>query len=161
MGLQIANTAGYTKRALASSGIYIGYCLGNFVGPLVFLDHEKPKYSTGFIITFVTAAATGVMGVIYRLICQHDNRKRDREGVHEGFDHAFEDPTDKVVCLRFGQSCSRVFADLLTEQTIPIYHLIFCSITIYDHNTTKFAVTGQLSSVQKLVVPSRTCRGRP
>ncbi|PPJ51104.1 hypothetical protein CBER1_07891 [Cercospora berteroae] len=96
MGLQIANTAGYTKRALASSGIYIGYCLGNFVGPLVFLDHEKPKYSTGFIITFVTAAATGVMGVIYRLICQHDNRKRDREGVHEGFDHAFEDPTDKV-----------------------------------------------------------------
>ena len=26
MGLQIANTAGYTKRALASSGIYVGYC---------------------------------------------------------------------------------------------------------------------------------------
>lgn len=26
MGLQIANTAGYTKRALASSGIFVGYC---------------------------------------------------------------------------------------------------------------------------------------
>lgn len=28
MGLQIANTAGYTKRSMASSGLYIGYCLG-------------------------------------------------------------------------------------------------------------------------------------
>lgn len=28
MGLQLANTAGYTKRSLASSGLYIGYCLG-------------------------------------------------------------------------------------------------------------------------------------
>lgn len=28
MGLQIANTSGYTKRSIASSGLYIGYCLG-------------------------------------------------------------------------------------------------------------------------------------
>lgn len=28
MGLTIANAAGYTKRMLASSGVYIGYCLG-------------------------------------------------------------------------------------------------------------------------------------
>lgn len=28
MGLQIANMAGYTKRSVASSGLYIGYCLG-------------------------------------------------------------------------------------------------------------------------------------
>lgn len=28
MGLTIANTAGYTKRALTSSGLYVGYCLG-------------------------------------------------------------------------------------------------------------------------------------
>lgn len=28
MGVQIANTAGYTKRSLASSGMFVGYCLG-------------------------------------------------------------------------------------------------------------------------------------
>jgi MFS family permease len=28
MGLQIANTAGYTKRSVTSSGLFIGYCLG-------------------------------------------------------------------------------------------------------------------------------------
>lgn len=28
MGLQLANIAGYTKRTVAASGLYIGYCLG-------------------------------------------------------------------------------------------------------------------------------------
>jgi MFS family permease len=28
MGLQIGNTAGYTKRSVTSSGLFIGYCLG-------------------------------------------------------------------------------------------------------------------------------------
>jgi hypothetical protein len=28
MGLQVANTAGYTKRSVVSSGLYVGYCLG-------------------------------------------------------------------------------------------------------------------------------------
>lgn len=31
MGLQIANIAGYTKRSIASSGLYIGYCLGKLL----------------------------------------------------------------------------------------------------------------------------------
>lgn len=33
MGMQIANTAGYTKRSLASSGIFVGYCLGKSFSP--------------------------------------------------------------------------------------------------------------------------------
>jgi MFS family permease len=34
MGLQIANIAGYTKRSIASSGLYIGYCFGmSFLHP--------------------------------------------------------------------------------------------------------------------------------
>lgn len=28
MGLQVANTAGYTKRSVTSSGLFVGYCLG-------------------------------------------------------------------------------------------------------------------------------------
>lgn len=31
MGLQIANIAGYTKRLIASSGLYVGYCLGEYL----------------------------------------------------------------------------------------------------------------------------------
>jgi Na+/melibiose symporter-like transporter len=31
MGLQVANTAGYTKRSITSAGIFVGYCLGKCV----------------------------------------------------------------------------------------------------------------------------------
>jgi hypothetical protein len=31
MGLSIANTAGYTKRSVTSSGIFVGYCLGKSI----------------------------------------------------------------------------------------------------------------------------------
>lgn len=31
MGLQLANVAGYTKRTVAASGLYIGYCLGGYL----------------------------------------------------------------------------------------------------------------------------------
>ncbi|KAL4988559.1 hypothetical protein BDW68DRAFT_176839 [Aspergillus falconensis] len=44
MGLQIANIAGYTKRSLSSSGLYIGYCLGNFVGPLCFREQDTREF---------------------------------------------------------------------------------------------------------------------
>lgn len=31
MGVSIANTAGYTKRSVQSSGLYVGYCLGQYI----------------------------------------------------------------------------------------------------------------------------------
>lgn len=42
MGLQIANTAGYTKRSVTSSGLFVGYCLGNFLGPFLFKTADAP-----------------------------------------------------------------------------------------------------------------------
>lgn len=91
MGLALANTAGYTKRTVASSGIYIGYCLGNFVGPLVFKPQDAPRYEPGFIVTFVTAVLAGLLALVYRYWCVAVNNKRDKSGTLEGFEHAYED----------------------------------------------------------------------
>ncbi|KAH7017093.1 major facilitator superfamily domain-containing protein [Ilyonectria destructans] len=91
MGMQIANTAGYTKRSIASSGMYIGYCLGNFVGPLVFKKHEAPRYESGFVVVVVTSVVAGVLALVYRMLCMWTNRQRDNNGTPEGFDHAYED----------------------------------------------------------------------
>lgn len=33
MGLQTANTAGYTKKSLTASGLFLGYCIGMFPTP--------------------------------------------------------------------------------------------------------------------------------
>jgi len=95
MSIQIANTAGYTKRSLGSSGMYVGYCLGNFLGPLMFKANEAPYYTTGWITTVATSCAAVVCALTYRLLCVWENRRRDRQGV-EAFDHAYEDDlTDK------------------------------------------------------------------
>ncbi|KFY29026.1 hypothetical protein V491_00213 [Pseudogymnoascus sp. VKM F-3775] len=91
MGLQIANVAGYTKRSIASSGLYIGYCLGNFVGPLVFKPVDAPRYVPGFISVVITSIVAAAFVVMYRLVCAWDNHKRDKTGIMEGFEHAYED----------------------------------------------------------------------
>ncbi|PGH10921.1 hypothetical protein AJ79_05166 [Helicocarpus griseus UAMH5409] len=97
MGLQIANIAGYTKRSIASSGLYIGYCLGNFVGPLVFETKDAPRYVPGFVVVVVTSAVAGGLVFVYRLVCIWDNRRRDKGGITEGYEHAYEDDlTDKT-----------------------------------------------------------------
>ncbi|KAK3311943.1 major facilitator superfamily domain-containing protein [Apodospora peruviana] len=96
MGLSVANMAGYTKRSIASSGIYIGYCLGNFVGPLVFKAEEAPRYASGFIIVVITSIVSGVLIIVYRLLCVWSNKKRDKAGIMEGFEHAYEDDLTDV-----------------------------------------------------------------
>ncbi|VTT69226.1 unnamed protein product [Fusarium fujikuroi] len=96
MGHQIANTAGYTKRSVASSGLYIGYCLGNFVGPLCFKKGDAPRFEPGFIVVVVTSIIAGLLALVYRGLCMWSNSKRDKAGTTEGFDHAYEDDlTDK------------------------------------------------------------------
>jgi MFS family permease len=34
LGVVMANSAGYTKRTLNAAGVFIGYCVGNLIGPL-------------------------------------------------------------------------------------------------------------------------------
>lgn len=69
MGLQIANTAGYTKRSVTSSGIFVGYCLGNSVGPLLFKPKDAPVYVPGFITVLATSTRSAVLALVYRYVC--------------------------------------------------------------------------------------------
>lgn len=128
MGLSVANFAGYTKRSVSSSGIFVGYCLGthyppfvlthpilplmhlspanapssgNFVGPLLFIESEAPYYTTGWIATITTMVLAISLTVLYRFVCVWENRKRDREGTREAFDHAYEDDLTDVTNKQF------------------------------------------------------------
>lgn len=44
-----SNTAGFTKKSVATSMSVIGYSAGNIVGPFVFLPSERPAYPVGFL----------------------------------------------------------------------------------------------------------------
>jgi hypothetical protein len=72
---------------------------GNFVGPLVFLESESPTYATGFAVTLATSAAAGILALVYRMVCIRENQKRNATGSIEGFEYAYDDPTDRNVSL--------------------------------------------------------------
>ena len=61
------------------------------MGPLVFKEEEAPIYTTGWIATVVTSAAAVVLLLVYRYICWWENKRRDKSGQMEAFEHAFED----------------------------------------------------------------------
>ena len=77
--------------------MFVGYCGGNFLGPLVFKTEEAPYYRTGWITTVSTSAAAVVLAIVYRFYCAWENKRRDKTGELEAFEHAYEDDlTDKT-----------------------------------------------------------------
>lgn len=108
LSLQLANTAGFTKRSASSAGVFIGYCIGNFIGPMLFRQQDGPRYVPGFIVVTVTSSLAALLLIIYRYVCLWHNRKRDKAGIPESFEHAYDDDlTDlKVGCRRFPLSVS-------------------------------------------------------
>lgn len=69
---------------------------GNFLGPLVFKVEEAPKYNTGWITTIVTSIVCVITAIVYRFYCDWENKRRDKSGQLEAYDHAYEDDqTDK------------------------------------------------------------------
>lgn len=73
------NIGSYSKRIVTSSCIFVGYCVGNIVGPLTALESEAPKYQT--------AAYCMLAGYLLKTICHctlwfymwRDNKRRDEK----------------------------------------------------------------------------------
>ncbi|KIW19436.1 hypothetical protein PV08_00008 [Exophiala spinifera] len=119
MNVAMINTAGYTKRTLTSAGMFVGYCIGNFVTPFTFLTEEAPRYDTGCTFVTVCQAVMVVLILAYYYLCVHTNAKRDAAGFTEGFEHAFEDDmTDQInPRFRFGGVCADIPSLEYTENT--------------------------------------------
>ncbi|KFZ24084.1 hypothetical protein V502_01442 [Pseudogymnoascus sp. VKM F-4520 (FW-2644)] len=47
LSLITSNVAGFTKRSIVSSLVFIAYCAGNIVGPQFFLASQQPIYKSG------------------------------------------------------------------------------------------------------------------
>ncbi|TVY83359.1 putative transporter [Lachnellula suecica] len=83
LSLFASNTAGFTKKSTTSAFIFIGYCVGNLVGPQVFLSREAPHYQTAYKTTFACSAIEIVMLLGFRFYLQWENNRRDKlQGVH-------------------------------------------------------------------------------
>ncbi|KAJ5110563.1 hypothetical protein N7532_001098 [Penicillium argentinense] len=78
LSIVTSNVAGFSKKSVVSSLLFIAYCVGNVVGPQFFLASEEPSYPTG-----IKAAMSGLVLSIFFLVVLYfyyiyENRRRDR-----------------------------------------------------------------------------------
>lgn len=75
-----SNTAGRTKKTVASAMMLIGYCVGNLVGPQTFKPSEAATgYHTAKIAMAACSVAAFGLQVALTLLNYFSNKKRDRE----------------------------------------------------------------------------------
>jgi MFS family permease len=99
MGLQTANTAGYTKKSITASWVFLGYCLGNFVGPLLFHEADAPVYAPGFTAVVITSSIAAGLSIVYRYLSLWENKRRDKLGA-ESYEHAYDDDLTDIKVSR-------------------------------------------------------------
>ncbi|KAL4924076.1 transcription factor domain-containing protein [Aspergillus undulatus] len=95
-----ANTAGNTKKTVQYSILYIGYAVGNLIGPQTFRANQAPAYTGGFVAMLACyCVCVLLMGGYWLLAVVLNRRKVDgvdpgEEGVDENLVDAFADKTD-------------------------------------------------------------------
>lgn len=118
LSLQIANTAGHTKKVVTNAVLFLGYCTGNIAGPFFYKTDQSPTYSLGIWSMIVSHLLEVCTIITLWLLLSNENRRRDRiqsaePGGLEGRDldaTAFGDLTDRenlkcvlpFLFLRFG-----------------------------------------------------------
>ncbi|EIM89330.1 MFS general substrate transporter [Stereum hirsutum FP-91666 SS1] len=110
--IMLNNTAGLTKKTVVYAINYIGYSVGNLVGPQTFLTNEAPAYSTAIKTMLCCYAIDALLFLAYGFYCRYLNRRKaahlasqasslggsasekDGEQVPELMDDALADLTD-------------------------------------------------------------------
>jgi hypothetical protein len=102
---------------------------GNFAAPQVFRAQDAPRYTLGFIVVLVTAIIAGIIILIYRFICAHENRRRDASGTSEAFEHAYEDDlTDNKVGRIYQQVQKMILIIFCRTHSSDMFYNLFGAI---------------------------------
>lgn len=110
LSLQIANTAGHTKKVVTNAVLFLGYCTGNIIGPFFFKTDQAPYYPLGIWMIIVSHLLEACVISLFWFMLKRENKRRDRIQGHEGLtadelvarrkleghdQTAFEDLTDR------------------------------------------------------------------
>ncbi|POY76536.1 hypothetical protein BMF94_0377 [Rhodotorula taiwanensis] len=78
LAISTANVAGSTKKAISSGSIFVGYCVGNIIGPYTVNISERDKKFRGtWIALYCSLGIVCVCSLLLRYILVRENRKRD------------------------------------------------------------------------------------
>ncbi|KAL6244412.1 hypothetical protein RBB50_008654 [Rhinocladiella similis] len=79
-----SNIAGYTKKQLTAAILFVGYCVGNIIGPQTFKSSEAPHYHSAYVAMMVGYIIKLVAIVLLYIYMFSVNKKRDREAAAAG-----------------------------------------------------------------------------
>lgn len=72
------NLSGYTKRVTGSAFVFLGYCVGNIIGPQAFIASEAPSYPSGCkTLISCNCIQVGLVGALW-LLLRRRNATRDK-----------------------------------------------------------------------------------
>ena len=81
LGLSLisSNVGGFTKKATVTALNFVGYCLGNIIGPQFFTLNEAPEYPTGIRGCLSGLCLGAFFTALHWVYLQWENARRDRK----------------------------------------------------------------------------------
>ncbi|RDK40323.1 MFS general substrate transporter [Aspergillus phoenicis ATCC 13157] len=107
-----ANTAGHTKKTVQYSILYIGYAVGNLIGPQTFRANQAPAYTGGFIAMLVCYCICVALMAVYWILVVKLNRRL------LGHVRCTEELPKCHRCERLGLHCERGLQLLFQEDAV-------------------------------------------
>ncbi|KAJ8581104.1 MFS general substrate transporter [Rhizopogon salebrosus TDB-379] len=82
-------TAGHTKRVTTNAIMLSGYCIGNGLGPLMWLTQYKPRNRIPWVVIGICYLSCPILLLTVRFILARENKKRDAEHVSDTFEEVY------------------------------------------------------------------------
>ena len=101
MSLLSRNVAGQSKKSTVVAMNFIAWCVGNAIGPQVFLTRDAPRYFIAFSTHMGCYVLLVIVIAFLRFHFMMRNKKKDRlmeaagVGDDDQYVHAFDDLTDR------------------------------------------------------------------
>lgn len=125
LSMQIANTAGHTKKVVTNAVSFLGCCVGNISGPFFYTTKQSPTYFLGISSMIVSHLLEFCIVSLLWVLLRNENKRRDRiqSGMQGGLEArdldatGFGDLTDRenlkynLPCLVMTTQIRRLFAD--------------------------------------------------
>lgn len=106
--IMYANVGGASKKVTTFSIAYLGYCVGNLIGPQAFRAKEAPGYTTAYTVMMSGYCVSLGLMSLYGWLCWRDNRTKEvdeaqwrseLEGGEVDLVEEWRDLTDKEVSI--------------------------------------------------------------
>ncbi|KAK4868072.1 hypothetical protein LT330_007270 [Penicillium expansum] len=112
LSLISSNVAGFSKKLMTTSMVFVAFCVANIVSPQLFISTEAPRYGTGLRGMLVSISLVLFLCILMCFYYNFENRRRDRESakLSEGQqvvtveNEEFFDRTDKEDWVKFRYS---------------------------------------------------------